>query len=398
MTDYRGLATTRIYDRRNRLERLTTPEGVTTYTHNGANQWLTVTYPGGVKQEASYDTASRLTGVVNHKSDGTVLSSFTYGLDDMGQKISVTDDVGTTQYRYDANNRLDLVTEPSGRTTEYTYDGAGNRLTQTVTPPGGPAEVTSYRYDGANRLELVTTPDATTVSYTFDARGHLAGDGTNSYEYDGLNRLIAVKQGGATVATYGYNGDGLRTQKAVGADITRYYYDRDRVLNEGDGATVTTSNTWGLGLIRREKADEEAGYYLFNGHGDVVGVADTTGSMLATYRYDAFGGPESFTGTFDNPFRYTAEPWDAETGSIYLRARYYNPSLGRFTTQDTEEPPDFCREVLMACPYVCLVQSGWWPPPQREVVTLMKFTVEVTLEELLAALLFTAAAIKFFSN
>jgi hypothetical protein len=45
-----------------------------------------------------------------------------------------------------------------------------------------------------------------------------------------------------------------------------------------------------------------------------------------------------------------------------------------------------------------LVQSGWWPPPQREVVKLMKFTVEITLEELLAVLLSTVAAIRFFSN
>jgi hypothetical protein len=45
-----------------------------------------------------------------------------------------------------------------------------------------------------------------------------------------------------------------------------------------------------------------------------------------------------------------------------------------------------------------LVQSGWWPPPQREVVTLMKFTVEITLEELLAILLISAWAFHFFPD
>lgn len=77
------------------------------------------------------------------------------------------------------------------------------------------------------------------------------------------------------------------------------------------------------------------GYYLPNGHGDVVGILDPAGAVQATYRYDAFGSPTAATGDFDNPFRYTAEPWDAEIGAIYLRARYYQPALGRFLTQDT---------------------------------------------------------------
>lgn len=335
ITDYKGQVTGRAYDKRNRLLTVTAPDGgVTGYTYNGADQWLTVTYPNGVKAEATYDPGNRLTKLVHRKPDLTVIASFEYTYDALGQWTSVVDNAGTTQYAYDANNRLGMVTEPDGSTIQFTYDGAGNRLTKVVAPPGGATRTTSYAYDAVDRLTQVTDPDGTTAAYTFDANGNLTGDGTRTYTYDGLNRLVSVKQGTETLATCSYNGDSLRTEKVAGGVTTRYYYDGDRVLNEGDGTAVTASHVWGLSLIRRDKGGQ-TGYYLHNGHSDVVGVVDPSAAMLATYRYDAFGVPTEATGTFDNPFRYTTEPYDGETGAIYLRSRYYQPALGRFMTQDT---------------------------------------------------------------
>ena len=51
------------------------------------------------------------------------------------------------------------------------------------------------------------------------------------------------------------------------------------------------------------------------------------------YSYDAFGNQTSETGD-SNPFRYAGEYWDSESGLIYLRARYYAPTTGRFTSED----------------------------------------------------------------
>lgn len=335
ITDFKGQVTTRAFDKRNRLVTVTAPDtGVTSYTYNGADLWTKVTYPNGVTAEATYDLGNRLTKVVNRKSDATVLSSFEYTYDALGHRTAVIDETGTTQYVYDHSNRLELVTEPDARTTRYTYDGAGNRQTQVVTPAGGTAQTTQYAYDPADRLSQVVNPDGSAVTYTFDANGNLTGDGTRTYTYDGLARLTSVQQGTDTLATYNYNGDGLRTQKVANSVTTRYYHDGDRVLNEGDGTAITASHVWGLQLIRREHGGQ-IGYYLYNGHPDVVGVVDPASAVLATYRYDAFGNPTQTTGSFNNPFRYTAEPYDPETGAIYLRARYYQPALGRFLTQDT---------------------------------------------------------------
>ena len=63
-------------------------------------------------------------------------------------------------------------------------------------------------------------------------------------------------------------------------------------------------------------------------------LADTAGIVTRAYRYDAFGVEREPEPGDQNPFRYCAEYFDKETGSVYLRARYYNPKLGRFKTQD----------------------------------------------------------------
>lgn len=56
--------------------------------------------------------------------------------------------------------------------------------------------------------------------------------------------------------------------------------------------------------------------------------------MVATYEYDAFGGLRSKTGAADTDFRFTGEQWDSDTGFYYLRARYYDPAIGRFVRRD----------------------------------------------------------------
>ena len=63
-------------------------------------------------------------------------------------------------------------------------------------------------------------------------------------------------------------------------------------------------------------------------------MTDSTGTVVKSYTYDAFGVEESIDSSDTNPFRYCGEYYDSEIEQIYLRARYYDPSLGRFTQQD----------------------------------------------------------------
>ncbi|MEA4833241.1 MAG: RHS repeat-associated core domain-containing protein [Oscillospiraceae bacterium] len=65
-----------------------------------------------------------------------------------------------------------------------------------------------------------------------------------------------------------------------------------------------------------------------------MNLTDSTATATKSYDYDAFGVERNIASGDANPFRYCAEYYDKETGEIYLRARYYNASIGRFTQQD----------------------------------------------------------------
>ena len=99
-----------------------------------------------------------------------------------------------------------------------------------------------------------------------------------------------------------------------------------------NGNTITTYFR-GINLIYADKNGAQT-YYHFNAHGDVVVLTNASGTKTKTYSYNAFG-TEYNPGTYDtNPFRYCGEYYDTVSGTIYLRARYYNSDLGRFTQED----------------------------------------------------------------
>ena len=60
--------------------------------------------------------------------------------------------------------------------------------------------------------------------------------------------------------------------------------------------------------------------------------------MVDGYTYDVFGGIRSQSGASDNPWLFTGEQQDADEGLYYLRARYYDPAIGRFLSQDPLPP------------------------------------------------------------
>ncbi|MCG7406167.1 RHS repeat-associated core domain-containing protein [Paenibacillus sp. ACRRX] len=88
---------------------------------------------------------------------------------------------------------------------------------------------------------------------------------------------------------------------------------------------------------RQDAASGKMQYYQLNGHGDVVALVDEQGQKLNEYRYDIWGQPLEEKETVPNILKYSGEYWDKTTGLQYLRARWYDPSMGRFINEDTYE-------------------------------------------------------------
>ena len=162
------------------------------------------------------------------------------------------------------------------------------------------------------------------------------------YVYNAENRLIrATVQSGNNVSVkeYKYDYAGNRIAKSSEGEYTKYLLDINGeltyVLAEMNfDNTEKCYYTRGDELISQER-DGKKSYYVYDGHGSVVGLANESGVVTDTYAYDAFGNLISSTGSTENNYRYCGEQFDETTGLYYLRARYMDTSTGRFILQDT---------------------------------------------------------------
>ena len=332
------------YDNLNRLATVSENgilQAIYTYDVNGNRASLT--YANGVEESYAYNKANWIARLENKKGEET-LSSFSYTYYASGSQKSETDHTGKiTSYVYDGLGRLTQESETDGLTVSYSYDAAGNRARMAVT--GTENYVTSYAYDANNRLLTETKTEngePVTTTYTYDANGNTLTESAPAhstiYTYDGFNQLVSAKVDRLRVA-YAYNARGIRTAKRVGWQKTAYLLDGGNVVAEVQNDAVTNTYLRGINLIGSRAPDEGSyfmpRYYLFNAHGDVVTTTYPSGVVNHQYDYDAFGNEENPDPTDTNPFRYCGEYLDAETGSYYLRARYYDPTIGRFTQMDS---------------------------------------------------------------
>ena len=103
-----------------------------------------------------------------------------------------------------------------------------------------------------------------------------------------------------------------------GADnITDYYvYDGMRLV-----AKISGSNVY---------------YYHYDGSTNTIAMTDSSGNMVNKYAYDEFGNLLNAVETVPNPFTFLGQygVMDDDSGLLYMRARYYDPEVGRFINKD----------------------------------------------------------------
>jgi RHS repeat-associated protein len=324
----------------NRMISVTDASGRTEYTYALNGKPETVVNPNGTWVAYAYDSLGRLLYLENSGSEG-VMSSYAYTLDAAGNRTRVVENTGrTVEYGYDILNRLTSETVNDGTSRSYVHDAVGNRLSMTVCVDTD-CETTSYTYNLNNQL-LTAATGAEVTQYFYDSSGNTVeksgGGSLVTYEYDAQNRLVEVDSGDRVVE-FGYDADGARVEKVVDGEAVRYLLDTNRryhqVLEEQDASgALMASYTMGHQRVSMRREGTQV-FYLYDGLGSVTGLADSMGTVTDTYTYEAFGQMLTSGGDFDNPYGYTGEYRDAETGLLYLRARYLDPGVGRFVTLDT---------------------------------------------------------------
>ncbi|MCU7841781.1 MAG: hypothetical protein KZQ94_20695, partial [Candidatus Thiodiazotropha sp. (ex Troendleina suluensis)] len=323
------------YDSLNRLQSVTDTSGTTSYGYDAVGNRTSVSYPNNSSEVYRYDSLNRLTRKETHDGTGALVGAYDYTLDATGRRTQIDEQSGRgTAYGYDDLYRLtseSITDSQNGNySASYQYDGVGNRTYSTID-----GVQTAYTYDDNDRL---TQQGGT--SYTYDNNGNTLSEildtNTITYGYNAKIQLISVDQGGVTT-TYGYNADGIRTSKSEGGVTTTFIVDENRdyaqVLIEDDG-TSTVSYTYGDDLISQRR-NGVASYYHYDGLGSTRSLTDSLGNLSDTYDYEAFGEVLSHTGSTENSYLFAGEQFDNTLNQYYLRARYYDPSQGRFTQQDT---------------------------------------------------------------
>ena len=321
----------------------------------------------------TYDYQNRLTKLTNQTESAGVISKYQSEYLTNGQKSKETSEVldekgknsaKTATYTYDLLGRITKETKTGSEDISYVYDSHNNRREMSV---GN--KTTVYKYNQNDELLRTDTLNGETeenavVIYKNDKNGNQLAT-INRYEipndrkdgsyvdidvtlgdnrlnenvvnhYNALNQLTETLTKNYKVS-FTYDAEGLRTGKTVNGEKTVYVWDGDQVVMElSEGGKVQKRYIRGNDLVYADKGDEmEKTYYVTDTHGNVVQLLDETGNVTKTYEYDSFGNEVNPDKKDENPFRYCGEYYDKETEEIYLRARYYQPSVGRFITRDT---------------------------------------------------------------
>ncbi len=344
------------YDAGERITTLAdTHSGSFGFTYNPYNGFVAgvshATVPLSV--EYQYDTLDRVTGIVWRGPGDAVVCSQSYTLNDVGMITEVQyEDGSRTTYVYDDLDRLcEEKQYDSGdvliKTLAWTYDLAGNRATATED-----GQETAYTLaEDNNRLVAWGTSGAA----TYDDAGNTVtlthdGSDTLSLDWSSQYQLNSVSSGGQSIEAYTYDALGRRATIESGGETRSLVYDGMHVVAEVDPAGgLLTSYTHGPGIDNLFSMTDHSGaspvtyYYLTDHLGTVHAVTDESGSIVESYRFDAWGrvlGVYDGNGTpleesaIGNHYLWQGRWYSWETGLYYFRARWYDPVTGRWLSKD----------------------------------------------------------------
>jgi RHS repeat-associated protein len=314
------------------------PGPVETYKYTDLQQVQSVT-SGATAPASTTTTAPASTTTTAPASTTTTQPSAT---------TTAQDGAATAVYGYDAAN------DPTALAgTTAAYDPASMLCwSTTATVTGTPS---------------CTSPPAGATTYTYNADGQRTGTApatstASGYTYNQAGELTAATTPDGS-GTYTYDGDGQRTSKTVNGTTTNFTW----AVSPGDDPVViydgATSYVYGPGGLPVEQVSPTTtSYFVHDQHGNTIALTGATGTIVASYTYNAYGQATATTGTTTTPLRYGQGYADPETGLIYLVNRYYDPVTAQFLSVDpleatTESPYGYAGDD----PVNGGDPSGLWP-------------------------------------
>lgn len=328
------------YDNSDRLTSQTDYYGQTVaYNYDNNSNVTTVTYPGDKKVNYVYDDNNRCTSVTDWNGKTT---TYTYLTDDRISKITLPNG-SYTDYTYDVaarptgiQNKKSNGTVISGYT--FTLDAAGNHLSETINEPSITAGLQNISNDTRDygQYPFNRIQSAGNTNFTHNTAGGIIQAGANPYTYDINDNLLTAPN-----STFSYDGAGNRRSKTVSGTTTRYVLNilgMSQVLMENNGSNdVQNYYVYGpTGILYRVSPNNTNQYYHYDFRGSTTAITNESQVVTHSYSYDPYGNVLASTEADFNPYRYVGQYGVAyETDNlVFMRARYYDPTLGRFLSED----------------------------------------------------------------
>ncbi len=317
-----GQAITYKYDPSNRLEEILAGGKKYRYQYHGQSSLVErLTHPNGVKVDYDYFPDGKLRSIASSDSTDKLLLKHALEYNLLGKVIKekISEFPGLPDFSastktgtFNAANQLTTektATADGNKEQANQYDKNGN-MTQGYTPEGAPFQAT---YDAESRL--------TTIQ--FEDKNKVAHKRRYTYSDDHLLARIEVFQNGKLVKDTQIQRDGflpLQDRNAVGGSVDEYVWGNDLVGGIG-----------GLLSMRRAGNDYQ---YLYDGRGNVAGIADENASVIARYAYSSYGALLKQIGAIDQSFGHSTKRMDPQVGLAYFGYRFYLQNHGRWLTMD----------------------------------------------------------------
>ncbi len=366
------------YDILGHTSRIFSPEGMEVrYRYDCLDRLEQIHYGNGIRTSYQYDAD----GNVSHLETcmgSDILLSFQYQYDGNGNRLmktgiqgSATDGSSVLDITYQYGVRGQLLEENrKDAVFHYTYDAAGNRIR------------TEYAYNEKNQLinteEIRTDGIRRRNTFTYSRQGSIlkeeTGSGTCRYFYNSKNQQIRIERADGQIQENRYDAEGLRHEMRENEKLLRFVYQNGELLYEEGGDKETASYHLGAG-IEAVRRGQRTYYYHPDEQLSTALITDETGTIKNQYRYDAFGAGLEVSEELPNRIRYTGQQYDEVTEQYYLRARYYNPILGRFLQEDVYQGDGlnlyaYCRNNPVV----------YWDPSGYEVTSNPRFNTQQDLE------------------
>ena len=348
------------YDSALRLMKISDMDQEINYSYDQLGRLIGKQFGSGVGTTYAYDGLGRLSEL-KHLSGKDILDSYKYSYDVLGNRIQIEKarqgieaDSGLFNYEYDSLNRLQSVAKDGNPLRSYSFDSFGNRISMI---DGG--KETNYQFNSINQLIASTDSEGFSQHFNYDKRGNMIeayknDDLVNKHHFGSINRLESGYNFEKSLgAIYSYNGFGNRVGIVEGkplpetTSLEKIVLDPARQVDDVIDITRQYNN-----LLERNENSQEISYLYdsgvlsasFKGHklnyladnlGSTVRLMHSTGAEVDVFGYDEYGrsvtdhAPKTF-----NTFGFVSHQLDNVTGDYFAQARQYDPTTGRFTSQD----------------------------------------------------------------